>query len=100
MLTGTETSKQNWVEFYPIRLIPVKSKFLSEALLDLLDPGLERSHVLLQLCEVALDPVQVQSWTGGAAAIRGRPGTVLSLQHGEHLALEGAGVPKTPTHRL
>jgi hypothetical protein len=25
----------------------------SEALLDLLDPGLERSHVLLQLCEVA-----------------------------------------------
>ena len=27
----------------------------SEALLDLLDPGLERSHVLLQLCEVALE---------------------------------------------
>jgi hypothetical protein len=42
----------------------VKSRLASEALFDLLDPGLERSHVLLQLREGALvgeprlDPAQ------------------------------------------
>src|SRR5437667_9377099 len=67
MLTGTKTSKQNWVQFYPIRLIPLKPKFVSEALLDLLDPGLERSHVLLQLCEVALEDL-------ASAALSGKSG--------------------------
>jgi len=38
-----------------------------KALLDLLDPGLERSHVLLQLCEVALEDL-------APAALVGEPG--------------------------
>ena len=29
ILTGTETPKENWVQFYPIRLIPLKPKLLS-----------------------------------------------------------------------
>jgi hypothetical protein len=36
----------------------------SEALLDLLDPGLERSHVLLQLCEVALEDLAPAALVG------------------------------------
>ena len=36
----------------------------SEALLDLLDPGLERSHVLLQLCEVALEDLASAALSG------------------------------------
>jgi Type II CAAX prenyl endopeptidase Rce1-like len=36
----------------------------SEALLDLLDPGLERSHMLLQLCEVALEDLAPAALVG------------------------------------
>jgi hypothetical protein len=38
----------------------------SEALLDLLDPGLERSHVLLQLCEGALEDLAPAALVGKA----------------------------------
>jgi hypothetical protein len=36
----------------------------SEALLDLLDPGLKHSHVLLQLCEVALKDLASAALSG------------------------------------
>jgi hypothetical protein len=34
-----------------VHWLELPSALASEALLDLLDPGLEHSHVLLQLCE-------------------------------------------------
>jgi len=42
----------------------VKSTLASEALLDLLDPGLERSYVLLQLGEGALEDLAPAALVG------------------------------------
>ena len=42
----------------------MKSRLASEALFDLLDPGLERSHVLLQLREGALEDLAPAALVG------------------------------------